>query len=84
MKNWLKILILIIVILLIGILININWRGGNTIEPPLVGCGGVHPDYLQECCNNWAEENEIVHIQCIGEWVIEDNLCKWECTNFGS
>jgi len=42
-------------------------------------CSMVPQDNVQECCDNWAKKNRIVHIQCVGRWVIEDNQCKWEC-----
>lgn len=46
------------------------------------GCAGVQEIYQAECCENWAEENDIVHAQCIGEWKFnyEDNRCGWECS----
>ncbi len=85
MNKWLKILILVIVlVILVGILMNINWRGENEIEPPLIeGCAGVSLENQQECCNNWAEENNIFKPACVGEWVIENNQCAWECQTFG-
>lgn len=50
-------------------------------EPPIVGgCAGVSLDNLQECCNLWAQENQIVHIQCVGNWAIKDNKCAWDCS----
>ena len=53
----------------------------NLIKEQLVHvCAGVSLEYLQECCDNWASENNIVHIQCIGEWEIKDNQCSWKCT----
>jgi len=49
-------------------------------EPPLIGgCAGVSLEYLQECCDNWALENDILHIQCVGEWEIKNNQCSWKC-----
>jgi len=85
MKKWLRILLVVVVLIIIGIgiyLIKNYWHfGDEKNEPPLIGgCAGVHIDYRQECCDNWAAENNIVHIQCAGEWVIEDNKCKWECS----
>ena len=50
-------------------------------EPLVGGCAGVHMDYWQECCDNWAEENGIFHVACVGEWTIEDNQCVWECSS---
>lgn len=43
------------------------------------GCGGVYYPYWQECCDNWAKENNIVHIMCVGNWTVEDNSCVWKC-----
>jgi uncharacterized protein YpmB len=51
-------------------------------EKQLVGgCAGVSLDNLQECCNNWAQKNNIVKpaLQCAGEWEIKDNKCSWKC-----
>lgn len=44
------------------------------------GCAGVASEYTQECCDNWAEDNNILKIQCAGNWTIEDNKCKWVCS----
>ncbi len=43
------------------------------------GCAGVQNIYLEECCNNWAAENGVVHVSCIGNWTIEENICSWVC-----
>ena len=52
----------------------------SRVEPLVGGCAGVELDYRQECCDKWAEENEIVHAMCVGEWVIgKNNSCAWEC-----
>lgn len=42
-------------------------------------CVGVSQNELQECCDNWAEENDIFRIQCVGQWEIENNSCSWVC-----
>ena len=52
-------------------------------EPLIGGCAGVASEYLQECCDSWASENNFVVITCVGVWVIEDNECKWECGSEG-
>jgi len=44
------------------------------------GCAGVHPDNIQECCDNWALENDVVHIQCVGKWEVKQGLCEWICS----
>ena len=52
----------------------------TTTVPPLIGgCAGVYYSYWNECCNNWAKENNIVHAQCVGNWTVEDNTCVWKC-----
>jgi len=51
-------------------------------EKMIGGCAGVSLDNVQECCNNWADENSIVRIQCVGEWEIKDNDCSWKCQEF--
>ena len=49
-------------------------------EQPLVGgCAGVYYPYWNECCDRWASENNIVHTQCVGNWTVEGNICKWIC-----
>ena len=47
-----------------------------------VGCGEVVPDQVQECCDRWAEEKNVLMPGCPeepGKWVIEANACKWKC-----
>lgn len=43
------------------------------------GCAGVQDIYRNECCDNWARENNIVHIMCAGSWTVENNTCVWKC-----
>lgn len=45
------------------------------------GCAGVQDIYWQECCNNWAVENNFVHAQCVGNWTVENNQCQWVCSD---
>ena len=45
------------------------------------GCGGVYYIHWNECCQNWAEENNIAHASCVGNWTVEDNTCNWVCSN---
>lgn len=53
----------------------------STYNPIVGGCAGVHYSYWQECCDNWAEENGIVHAQCTGGWIVKNNQCEWQCSN---
>ena len=79
-----------IIILIIGIVLLLISAGAyfynqrtesNEDIPPLIGgCAGVASVYTQECCDNWARENNIVKIQCVGNWVIKDNDCSWQCS----
>ena len=67
----------IILIIVIGAIV-----AGLLIKPKeqlIGGCAGVHMDYWQECCDNWTKENDIMHVQCVGEWTVEDSQCEWEC-----
>ncbi len=58
----------------------INNQGNDNSDGQLIGgCAGVSLENLQECCDNWAIENEIVHVACVGSWEIKDNLCGWVC-----
>lgn len=45
------------------------------------GCAGVSSEYQGECCENWAEENEIAHSSCSGRWEFDydENFCVWGC-----
>jgi len=49
------------------------------IHPIIGGCATVHPDYLQQCCDQWAEENDIIIPLCIGQWEIVNQQCAWNC-----
>lgn len=56
------------------------WKCEISDDSLIGGCAGVALESRQECCNNWATENEIVHAMCVGEWIInENNSCAWEC-----
>ena len=82
MKKVTKIILIIVLILLVlGIAYFIFPRKFlySNQEPLLGGCAGVAPEYTQECCDRWAEENDIAHIACIGGWTIKDNRCAWQC-----
>tara|TARA_Y100000310_G_C20399123_1_gene676552 strand:- start:88 stop:357 length:270 start_codon:yes stop_codon:yes gene_type:complete len=56
------------------------FKGTGEDEPVIGGCAGVHMNYWQECCENWALENDIVHIQCVGNWTVEEGVCGWVCS----
>ena len=71
-------IILLIIILAIGGLVYYLEKKQSLIG----GCAGVSSDNLQECCDNWAKENNIIRIQCVGEWEIKDNGCAWKCGQF--
>jgi len=79
------ILALFILILLGGIWFYYNsylcGRCGNSDEQIVGGCAGVYYIYWNECCENWAEENNVVHASCIGNWTVEDNTCVWICSS---
>lgn len=82
-KNQRKIIgwILLIVFLLASLsaltsFIVFNQKGSGVI---IGGCASVHQDYIQECCDTLAKENNLFHIHCDGNWIIEENDCKWEC-----
>ena len=72
-------LIVIILLLIIGGFVYYNYFYEGDKEPLIGGCAGVHPDYLQECCENWAEENNVVHAQCVGKWNFGKDTCWWSC-----
>lgn len=44
------------------------------------GCAGVYYIYWDTCCENYTQENNISHAQCVGNWTVEDNECKWNCS----
>ena len=73
-----KIIVVLIIILVILATTIFDYFSGKQ-EPLVGGCAGVYYQYWDECCDNWASENNIVHIMCVGNWTIEDNQCKWVC-----
>lgn len=40
-------------------------------------------EYVQSYCGSWAEQNDIVHVACVGNWTLEEKrgveVCNWEC-----
>lgn len=83
MKNRIKIaIVLIIISILLGVLFFYIAIPNFTKKTELIGgCAGVHMIYWEECCEKWAEENSIMKSQCIGNWTVEDNQCKWICSS---
>jgi len=71
-----KIILVVILISISLVFIYLLISGSKQL---IGGCAGVHPEHVQECCDRWAEENEIVRIQCVGYWKIRDNQCSWIC-----
>jgi len=67
---------IIIVLVAVGCLLI---RNEESPQPLIGGCGGVHPYYIGECCERWAEENEIVHVACVGNWSVVEGECGWVC-----
>ena len=78
---WIAVLLAVIIIAVFIYYKYYNPSGGDFSDnqPLIGGCAGVSLEYRQECCDNWAEENNIVHVQCVGEWTIKNNQCAWEC-----
>lgn len=71
-------IIVVIILVLIAILIGYSYYN-NSDSKIIGGCAGVSLENLQECCENWAEDNGMMVIQCVGEWEIKDNQCSWKC-----
>jgi len=77
-------IILIVILLLVIIAVGgykIYLNKHLEIEYKVGGCAGVHMSYWQECCDNWAAENNIAKIQCVGNWTVENDQCKWVCAS---
>jgi len=34
---------------------------------------------IQECCEDWFINNNLMKATCMGEWVIRDGKCAWKC-----
>jgi hypothetical protein len=80
-RNIIILIAVLLAVIIIAVFIYYKYYYPYSDNPPLIGgCAGVSLEYRQECCDNWAAENNIVHVQCVGEWTInEDNKCAWEC-----
>jgi len=50
------------------------------IEKP---CVGFHGEDLQFCCDLWIENNNFPMPDCEGLWVLEEDVCSWECGAVG-
>jgi len=48
-------------------------------EVEVGGCGGVAPEYIQECCDTWVTDNNLPMPPCKGEWEIHEGECSWLC-----
>ena len=73
----------IVILIIIGYLIikSVFYQPiGEDDEQLIGGCAGVAFEYQQECCETWAHENGIVTPACVGEWIIIDNQCGWDCS----
>jgi hypothetical protein len=65
-----------------------KWRIENNqcsyvcTEAPSVneGCADVAPDQQHICCERWAQENDIIHIACAGQWKVVRGECEWVCS----
>ena len=33
----------------------------------------------QTCCEQWAQDNDIIRIQCVGRWHVINNQCSYQC-----
>jgi len=74
------ILILVAAIFVFKFILKIIKPLGDDENNQLVGgCGGVYYVYWNECCDNWAKENNIPAIKCPGSWIVENNTCKYLC-----
>jgi len=52
------------------------WKCETTLEPAS-DCSTLTEANKDACCEEQAKGT--FRIQCLGEWLIEDNKCKWEC-----
>lgn len=78
MKAQIIFMIVIFLIAIIAIVGFVYYLDKET-KPLIEKCSEVGLDRLQECCDNWAKENGVFVITCIGEWEIKDNACAWKC-----
>lgn len=44
-------------------------------------CLDVAASEYSSCCDSWAEESQLMMVQCIGEWQRStDSACSWVCS----
>lgn len=44
-------------------------------------CGKGSDDEIQSCCSQWANANQIMTPQCVGNWEVTTvDKCAWKCT----
>ncbi len=77
---WIIIITVLILIILIAAVYSVFIKKYKISQQLIGGCAGVSAEDTQECCDNWARENNILKIQCVGEWEIKNNQCSWKCT----
>ncbi|MAH46678.1 hypothetical protein CMI37_12685 [Candidatus Pacearchaeota archaeon] len=86
-KKRLLVLVVLVAIILVGGFI-LKYLGESYFRKKIIedgdglvgGCGGVGLEHVQECCDRWADENDIVKIACVGSWVMDNNQCSWMCS----
>jgi len=50
-----------------------------TLPEEVVSCQDTQGEELQNCCQQWAIENEIATVRCVGYWEIQDGGCAYVC-----
>ena len=70
------IIISVILILIFICIVSLFICFNNGVDGPHSPCDNLG---IQECCNNWAIENNVDKILCEGIWVIKNNSCIWAC-----
>ncbi|MEX0895509.1 MAG: hypothetical protein WDZ94_01060 [Patescibacteria group bacterium] len=49
-------------------------------EAAAESCSELSGQALQSCCQSWADSNQLMRVQCIGEWQLStENQCAWQC-----
>ncbi len=46
---------------------------------PQGNCGKVIEENIDECCDKWADQNNIIKTACVGGWIINKGNCEWDC-----
>ena len=52
---------------------------GASLPPQITGCANLVGDDLQQCCNQWAIDNQTATIQCVGRWQTQGEVCNYVC-----